>query len=64
MMTSKMRVGLATPVMRATMNKWTVWVGGSEVNWQHYAYRIDAERVSEFYREVKGYDDVVVEEIA
>jgi hypothetical protein len=46
------------------MSKWTVWVGGSEINWQHYAYRIDAERVAEFYREVKGYDDVVVEEVA
>ena len=64
MMTLKTKAGLATPVMRATMSKWTVWVGAFEVNWQHYAYRIDAERVAEFYREVKGYDDVVVEEIA
>ena len=46
------------------MSKWTVWVGAYEVNWQHYAYKIDAERVAEFYREVKGYDDVIVEEIA
>jgi hypothetical protein len=46
------------------MSKWTVWVGGSEVNWKHYTHKIDAERVAEFYREVKGYDDVIVEEIA
>jgi hypothetical protein len=46
------------------MSKWTVWVGGSEINWQHYAYKIDAERVAEFWREVKGYDDVLVKEVA
>jgi hypothetical protein len=45
------------------MNKWTVWAGGSEVNWQHYTHKIDAERIAEFWREVKGYDDVIVEEI-
>ena len=45
------------------MSKWTVWAGGSEVNWQHYTHKIDAERVAEFWREVKGYDDVIVEEI-
>jgi hypothetical protein len=43
---------------------WTVWVGGSELNWQHYTHKIDAERVAEFWREVKGYDDVVVEQVA
>ena len=42
---------------------WTVWANGSEVNWQHYTHKIDAERIAEFWREVKGYDDVVVEEI-
>jgi hypothetical protein len=46
------------------MSKWTVWVGAYEVNWQHYAYKIDADRVAEFYREVKGYDDVIVKEVA
>jgi len=51
-------------VRERAMSKWTVWVGGSEINWQHYAYKIDAERVAEFWREVKGYDDVVVEEVA
>jgi hypothetical protein len=64
MMTLKMRAGLATPVMRATMSKWTVWAGGSEVNWHHYTHKIDAERIAEFYREVKGYDDVIVKEVA
>jgi hypothetical protein len=49
----------------AVMNKsWTVWVGGSEINWKHYTHKIDAERIAEFWREVKGYDDVRVEEIA
>ena len=43
---------------------WTVWVNGSELNWQHYTHKIDAERVAEFWREVKGYDDVVVEQVA
>jgi len=47
---------------RESMN-WTVWVGGSEVNWKHYSHKIDAERVAEFWREVKGYDDVIVEEV-
>jgi hypothetical protein len=46
------------------MSKWTVWAGGSEINWQHYTHKIDAERVAEFWREVKGYDDVIVEEVA
>jgi len=47
------------------MNKgWTVWVGGSEINWKHYTHKIDAERIAEFWREVKGYDDVRVEEVA
>lgn len=45
------------------MSNWTVWVGGSEINWQRYTHKIDAERVAEFWREVKGYDDVIVEEI-
>jgi hypothetical protein len=50
---------------RKVMNKgWTVWVGGSEINWQHYTHKIDAERIAEFWREVKGYDDVRVEEVA
>jgi len=54
-----------TILRRATMNKsWTVWVGGSEINWKHYTHKIDAERIAEFWREVKGYDDVRVEEIA
>jgi len=46
------------------MSKWTVWAGGSEVNWQHYTHKIDAERIAEFWREVKGYDDVIVKEVA
>ena len=46
------------------MSKWTVWAGGSEDNWHHYTHKIDAERIAEFWREVKGYDDVIVEEVA
>ena len=48
---------------RIAMSRWTVWVGGSELNWQHYTHKIDAERVAEFWREVKGYDDVIVEQV-
>ena len=46
-----------------SMSKWTVWAGGSEVNWQHYTHKIDAERIAEFWRDVKGYDDVVVDRV-
>jgi hypothetical protein len=49
---------------RIVMSKWTVWAGGSEVNWHRYTHKIDAERIAEFWREVKGYDDVIVEEVA
>jgi hypothetical protein len=62
--TLKKRTRMMTVQRRRVMSKWTVWVGGSEVNWQHYTHKIDAERVAEFWREVKGYDDVVVEEVA
>ena len=48
---------------RKIVSSWTVWVGGSELNWKRYTHKIDAERIAEFWREVKGYDDVVVEEI-
>jgi hypothetical protein len=48
---------------RERMSSWTVWVGGSEINWKRYTHKIDAERIAEFWREVKGYDDVIVEEI-
>jgi len=46
------------------MSKWTVWVGGNEINWQHYTHKIDAERVAEFWREIIRADDVVVKEVA
>jgi hypothetical protein len=60
----KMHLQTDTQARERAMSKWTVWVGGSEINWQHYTHKIDAERVAEFWREVKGYDDVIVEEVA
>ena len=61
MMTLKTRAGLATPVMRATMSKWTVWVGGSEVS-LCYLSQIQAQNMAQAWKD-KGYDDVVVEEV-
>jgi len=42
------------------MSKWTVWVGGSEVN-LCYLSQTQAENMAQAYKD-KGYDDVVVEE--
>ena len=58
-----LRAGINYFQERIAMSRWTVWVGGSELNWQHYTHKIDAERVAEFWREVKGYDDVIVEQV-
>lgn len=44
------------------MSKWTVWVGGGEIN-DHY---LDSEQVAQDLAQSwidKGYDEVVVEEI-
>ena len=43
---------------------WSVWVEGSELYWKRYTHKIDAERVAEFWRVVKGFDDVVVKEVS
>lgn len=41
--------------------KFTVWVGGVEVN-DYYLTEEEAERLAEEYRQ-GGYDDVVIEEV-
>lgn len=43
------------------MKKYSVWVGGSEVN-DYYLTKEQAEDLAEEYKE-DGYDDVVIEEI-
>jgi len=43
------------------MEKYVVWVGGSEVN-DYYLTKADAERLADEYRG-DGYDDVVIEKI-
>jgi hypothetical protein len=45
------------------MAKWTVWVGGVEVNDYYLGSREVAESVASVWRG-KGYDDVAVEEVA
>ena len=44
------------------MNKWTVWVGGSEVN-LCYLSETQAQNMAQAWKD-KGYDDVVVEEVS
>ena len=41
--------------------KWTVWVGGGEVN-SHYLEEHQAKDIAQAWID-KGYDDVVVEEV-
>ena len=43
------------------MNKWTVWVGGSEVN-LCYLSETQAQNMARAWKD-QGYDDVVVEEV-
>ena len=43
------------------MNKWTVWVGGVEVN-EYYLNEIEAHDVIKYWKD-EGYDDAVMEEI-
>lgn len=41
------------------MNKYTVWVGGVEVN-QYYITKNEAEKLAAIYR-AEGYEDVYIE---
>ena len=43
------------------MSKWSVWVGGSEVN-LCYLSQQQAENMAQAWKD-KGYDDVAIEEI-
>ena len=60
-MTLKTRAGLATPVMRATMSKWTVWVGGSEMNSNLLTKGQAVSIANDWFN--RGYNDVQVQEI-
>jgi hypothetical protein len=44
------------------MIKYTVWVGGTEVNDYYLESEADAEKLADEYRE-DGYDDVIVEAV-
>jgi hypothetical protein len=43
------------------MSKWTVWVGGSEVN-DYYLSQKQAQNMAQAWID-EGYDEVVIEEI-
>jgi hypothetical protein len=44
------------------MSKWTVWVGGGEIN-SYYLSETEAQDIAQAWRD-KGYDDVVIEQVA
>ena len=43
------------------MSKWTVWVGGGEVN-DYYLTQDEAQKLAQAYKD-DDYDEVVIEEI-
>jgi len=43
------------------MDKYTVWVGGTEVN-DYYVNKKTADRISKEYK-LDGYDDVIIEKV-
>ena len=43
------------------MNKYTIWVGGTEVN-DYYVDKKTADRIAEEYK-LSGYDDVKIKKI-
>ena len=54
-------VSMSTTARERAMIKWSVWVGGSEVNLVHLSQQ-QAENMAQAWKD-KGYDDVVIEEI-
>ena len=44
------------------MSKWTVWVGGGEINDYYIDNEQTAQDLAQCWRD-KGYDEVVVEEV-
>ena len=48
---------------RLPMTKWTVWVGGVEVNAYLINDKSEAVSLAQYWIE-EGYDDVIVEEVA
>jgi len=47
--------------MDKNMSKYTVWVGGVEVN-EFYITKGEAEKLSAIYRS-EGYEDIYIEEV-
>jgi hypothetical protein len=43
------------------MSKWTVWVGGGEIN-SYYLTKEEALELAQVWKD-KGYDEVVAEEV-
>ena len=44
------------------MSKWSVWVGGGEINDYHLTTLAEAEELAQAWK-AKGYDEVAIEEI-
>ena len=44
------------------MSKWSVWVGGGEINDYHLTTFAEAKELARYWK-AKGYDEVVIEEI-
>lgn len=44
------------------MTRWSVWVGGVEVNDHYYSEKENAERMASACKRM-GYDDVFIEEV-
>ena len=44
------------------MSKWSVWVGGGEINDYHLTTLAEAEELAQIWKD-KGYDEVAIEEI-
>ena len=55
-------VGIIIEREDKAMSKWSVWVGGLEVNDYHLNTFAEAEELAQDWKN-KGYDEVVIEEI-
>jgi len=52
---------VATSRRRQSMSKWTVWVGGGEIN-SYYLTKEEALELAQAWKD-NGYDEVVMEEV-
>jgi hypothetical protein len=55
-------VGVINEREDKAMNKWSVWVGGGEINDYHLTTLAEAEELAQIWKD-KGYDEVAIEEI-